>query len=80
MDILDPGYPKSQRIYCDSTAPISSIEETVTAKASSLTYDPATDQYNYVWKTEKAWANTCRQFILKLNDGSYHLANFKFDK
>ena len=26
--------------------------------------DAATDQYNYVWKTDKAWAGTCRQLDL----------------
>jgi hypothetical protein len=24
------------------------------------------DQYNYVWKTEKAWVNTCRQLVCEV--------------
>jgi hypothetical protein len=36
------------------------------------------DQYTYVWKTDRAWANTCRQLMLKLSDGSVHTANFRF--
>ncbi|MGH2676164.1 MAG: PxKF domain-containing protein [Actinomycetota bacterium] len=77
LDIFETGYPRSQQIACDSTAPVDGIEETVTAGGSSLSYDPASDQYTYVWKTDKAWAGTCRQLVLKLDDGSVHRANFK---
>jgi hypothetical protein len=34
--------------------------------------------YVYLWKTDTAWKNTCRQFTLTLNDGTTHQANFKF--
>jgi len=40
--------------------------------------DAASGRYNYVWKTDKPWANTCRQLILNFNDGSVQRANFKF--
>jgi len=79
LDIFATGYPKSGIISCSSTAPIDAIETTVTAGGSSLTYDPVTDRYNYVWKTEKSWTN-CRQLTVKLIDGSLHYANFKFTK
>ncbi|MGH9839717.1 MAG: PxKF domain-containing protein [Blastocatellia bacterium] len=49
-----------------------------TVGASSLTYDPTTDQYTYIWKTNAAWKNTCRQLIVKLNDDTTHSANFQF--
>jgi hypothetical protein len=52
----------------------------VTAGNSSLTYDPGSDQYTYVWKTDSSWANSCRALIVKLKDGSVHRANFKFTK
>ena len=54
------------------------VEETVTAGASSLQYDPASAQYIYVWKTDKSWANTCREFDLRLKDGSGRKASFHF--
>lgn len=78
LDIFAEGYPKSQQIDCDSTTQVDSIEQTATAGESSLSYDTTTDQYTYVWKTSKAWAGTCRQFTMKLDDGSTHSANFKF--
>jgi hypothetical protein len=78
LNIFAAGYPRSQIIQCDSTAVVDGIEETVTAGSSSLSYNPSTDTYTYVWKTDKAWANTCRQLVVKLNDGTCHQANFKF--
>jgi hypothetical protein len=52
----------------------------VTAPNSSLSYDASTDQYTYVWKTEKAWAGTCHQLVVSLTDGTFHRADFKFTK
>ena len=77
LNIFEAGYPKSQTIPCASTAPVDGIEETVTAGSSNLSYDASTDTYTYVWKTQKAWAGTCRQLVVKLNDGTEHVAYFK---
>jgi Tol biopolymer transport system component len=78
LGIFAADYPKSQRIDCDSTAPIDILEQTATAGDSGLSYDAATGQYTYVWKTEKGWDGTCRQFVLKLDDLTVHRANFEF--
>ena len=78
LDIFAAGYPKVQQIACASSAPGDAIEETVTSGGSSLQYDPASDTYTYVWKTQKSWAGTCRQLIVKLDDGTEYVANFKF--
>jgi N-acetylneuraminic acid mutarotase len=66
LNIFDTGYPKSQAVSCQSLTgnPTDPIEST-TSTPAGLKYDPATDQYSYVWKTDKAWAGTCRQLILK---------------
>jgi dipeptidyl aminopeptidase/acylaminoacyl peptidase len=78
LDIFDPGYPASQRITCDGSATQDPIEETATPGDSGLSYDASTDQYTYVWKTNRAWANTCRQLIVQLNDHTTHVAYFTF--
>jgi predicted extracellular nuclease len=78
LNIFAAGYPKSEAIACNSTDPENGIDETFTAGSNSLTYDPLTDTYSYVWKTNKSWANTCRQLIVKLDDGTLHRANFQF--
>jgi uncharacterized protein len=78
LGVMAPGYPRSQQITCDNGAPADAVETTVPALFSVLLYDPRTDTYVYVWKTERSWANTCRQLIVKLDDGSVHRANFQF--
>ncbi|HEX5705403.1 MAG TPA: PxKF domain-containing protein [Pyrinomonadaceae bacterium] len=76
LSIFASGYPLSQQIACDTSAPLSDVEGTVTSGGSTLTYSP--DQYHYSWKTESSWAGTCRVLVVKLNDGSTHTALFKF--
>jgi uncharacterized repeat protein (TIGR01451 family) len=78
LNIFAAGYPASGPITCNSSDPAVDLTETVTAGNSSLSYDAGGEQYNYVWKTESSWAGTCRQLIVKLNDGTEHRANFKF--
>ena len=80
LNIFAAGYPVEQQIACDSGAPQDAIEETLIVGASNLSYDAASDTYTYVWKTNKVWANTCRQLNIRLNDGTDHTANFKFIK
>jgi hypothetical protein len=78
LGIFAAGSPSSGPIACNSNDPATLLEETVTAGGSSLSYDPMTDMYIYVWKTEASWAGTCRQLVVELNDGSTYRANFKF--
>ena len=73
-----PAIRWTQRIACGSASPTDVIEETVAAGGSTLSYDATTDQYTYVWKTDKAWKTTCRQLIVKFIDGTTRTANFQF--
>jgi HYR domain len=78
LNIFAAGYPASVPIACPSGTPSTPIEETELAGSSGLSYNAATDQYQFVWRTEKAWSGTCRQLIVKLIDGSTYTANFQF--
>ena len=78
LAILAAGYPQSQQIDCTTLAPSGSPAPTTAAGFSGLRYDATSGQYIYAWKTDKAWADTCRAFILKLADGTTHQAYFKF--
>ena len=73
-------YTRSATMPCDSTASVDAVEETVTAGSSSLSYDQATQQYTYTWKTDKGWAGSCRQLVVKLKDGTEHRAFFQLTK
>jgi probable HAF family extracellular repeat protein len=75
--VLEPGFPKSVPVTCDTLTPIGALTETRTPGSNGLVYDPDTGQYEYVWKTDGTW-DGCRQFVLKLTDGSTHTASFQF--
>jgi len=80
LDIFASGLPSSGSFTCANGAPTDAIEEVVAASNSGLAYDAASDQYTYVWKTDKAWVNTCRQLTVRLADGTDHKALFQFFK
>ena len=79
LNIFAATYPKSTSVSCSAASSLGTIEETVTAGQSSLTYDAVTDRYNYVWKTDKAWSG-CRKLTVKLTDGTERVAYFSFTK
>jgi len=77
LDVFDTDYPKSSEISCDGPVEAIGENETVTVGENGLSYNDTTDQYKYLWKTDKQWTN-CRQLVMKFNDGTYHRANFLF--
>lgn len=77
LNILAAGYPTSVQVTCDNNVPTDNIEE-LTVSKSGLSYNADTDQYIYVWKTTKKWSGTCRQFKLRLTDGTEYVALFRF--
>ncbi|WP_454699944.1 PxKF domain-containing protein [Arthrobacter humicola] len=78
LNILQAGSPTSVPVTCDTGAPVAEVETTTTAGSSSLSYDAASGTYSYIWKTDKAWADSCRMFQLVLTDGTKHTAAFKY--
>jgi alpha-tubulin suppressor-like RCC1 family protein len=80
LDVFDGGYPTSVRLGCASSSPEDQVSGTVTAGKSSLSWDAATDLYTYIWKTDKAWAVTCRTLTLRFIDGTEASASFKFTR
>jgi hypothetical protein len=81
LGIVETGFPQRHAVACpNASAALDPVEETATATRSSLRYDVDADQYVYVWKTDKSWANSCARFDLKLIDGTTHSALFKFSR
>jgi uncharacterized repeat protein (TIGR01451 family) len=76
LNIFAPNNPYSVSLNCNTNDPSVDVTETLNTGGSSLSFSG--DQYNYVWKTQNSWAGTCRQFVMTLNDGTVHTANFKF--
>ena len=71
-DVLASGYPQSAPVSCSNPATLTSGEPTVSDEGSHVN-----DDYTYVWETMPSWRG-CRELIVKLTDGSYHLAVFDF--
>jgi hypothetical protein len=78
LAIFAAGFPQSQRIECRTQSSIDPVEQTTTAGSSSLSYDPVTGIYTYVWKTDKLWVGTCRLFSVKFIDGQTRTLLFNF--
>jgi len=76
LNIFAAGNPYTVSLNCNSSDPGVDVVETVNAGGSSLSFGGG--QYIYTWKTENTWAGTCRQLVVTLNDGTVHVANFKF--
>jgi hypothetical protein len=77
LGIFAAGYPASAAVGCQDGNPTGPWAPTMTPGGSSLAYDPMDDRYQYVWKTDKAWAQTCRQFMIRFTDGT--AASFRVD-
>jgi Fibronectin type III domain/Cellulase (glycosyl hydrolase family 5)/WD40-like Beta Propeller Repeat len=76
LAIFATGYPKVQPISCATRASTGSL----TSASGTLAYDRKRDIYTFSWKTTKSWAGTCRQLIVRLNDGTSHPADFRITK
>jgi predicted extracellular nuclease len=77
LAVIAAGYPRSGAYTCGGTPLLDATEPTT---GDGLTFSVNTGQYSYPWKTSKSWANTCRTFILKLGDGTYHYVDVLFIK
>ena len=78
LDVFASGYPASQSVDCTTLASAGALAQT--SANGGLQYSAAVDQYSYVWKTDNAWSNTCRQLVVKFKDGSQYVANVQFKK
>jgi hypothetical protein len=85
-DVLADGFPRSGEVECGSgdDADVGVVEPTLTPRwwhrwwDGDLRYRRRHKIYSYLWKTDRDWAGSCRQLIVKLSDGSVHRANVEF--
>lgn len=79
MQIFADGYPRVIKVACDASEALDTVEETVAVSSNTLVFE-GDGNYNYKWRTDKTWVNTCRHLVLRLNDGSEKVAEFRFVK
>ncbi len=72
------GYPRS--IRCGGGDAEQITRARAAQKAPVFRYERRSDEYVMLWKTAHRWMGTCREFVLRLEDGSVHSARFQFMK
>jgi hypothetical protein len=80
LAIFASDNPASRPMSCVTGQSLDPVEEVDAPGQSGLSYSAGADEYHYVWKTEKAWAGTCRRLSVTLVDGTVHTATFQFKK
>lgn len=76
---LNIGSFSSTPVPCPSWTPHSVPEAKSKGWNAGLSFSSKSGHYTYGWQTSNAWAGTCREFELQLNDGSGpHHAVFQF--
>jgi hypothetical protein len=68
LDVLGDGSPSSVRVACDD--PGEAVGGDAAESADGLRFDEASGTYTFAWQTHRAWARTCRAFVVTLRDGS----------
>ncbi len=63
-------------IPCPTGGAVDVLEVSIPVLSSSLKYDGT--QFHYNWKTDKAWANTCRRLTFRMADGKPWSVDFQF--
>ena len=69
------GYPRSTRCGGGDSEPVVARGS---RKRPAFRYDRRDDEYQLLWRTDRRWAGTCREFTVKLDDGTVHTAQFQF--
>jgi hypothetical protein len=79
LDVIEDGWPQVAIVGCDFTAEPDAGEPARHPHwFRELVYRKSKKRYAMVWQTERRWAGSCRQFMLKLKDGTVRRADFKF--
>ena len=76
LGIFASGWPKMGTMDCTTSGtPFGTL---TAAQNTGFRFDTANGHYTYDWKTEKGWSGTCRQFVIRLVDGSERILRFRF--
>jgi extracellular elastinolytic metalloproteinase len=84
--VLAENSPFSRQVDCVTRMVPSEEPPNITPRARPVTAGPGKarlkkldhGRYEYEWRTDAAWAGTCREFVLTRGDGVQHRAFFEF--
>jgi len=80
LGVFESGYPQVRATACEAGAVVHQVEEALNAKSSTFTFDPATQRYTYLWKTERSWVGNCRDLVFRFSDGQERLVRFQIGR
>ena len=69
LDVLAAGSPSSVQTDCEHPGAPTGGDPAASKLDSGLIFHSWTGHYVFLWQTPKAWAGTCRTFVLGLRDG-----------
>ncbi|WP_230688699.1 M36 family metallopeptidase [Micromonospora sp. WMMC415] len=86
LDVLASNSPYSRLVDCDTLQTVNPDGGITPRPAPVAAQTPggsglsatANGRYLYPWKTDPAWAGTCREFVLTLDTGFQYRAYFRF--
>jgi pre-peptidase len=75
------GYPKVAPVSCSGGGEAAGSEKASGSWMKRSVHGSKRGGWTYMflWKTEKNWAGGCRQFVLKLDDGTVHRVDVQFE-
>jgi hypothetical protein len=77
--VVAAGYPQVAEVECDSGAePAEGERARLVRSRKGIRWGRWSKTYALLWKTQRSWAGTCRQFLLGLRDGTVHRADYRF--
>ena len=80
LNVIASGYPKSIAYTCGTPVASRPLDGGTATSSGGFTFNAATGTYTYNWKTDKSWKNSCRRFVLKLTDNTFHYVDIHFVK
>lgn len=81
LDVIDEGWPQVAQFECGSgDEPAEGEPARHPRWFRELVYRERQGRYVFLWRTEREWAGSCRQFMLKLTDGTVKRADFQFGR
>jgi hypothetical protein len=79
LGVIEDGWPQVAVVGCDfSEEPEAGEPARHPRWFRELVYRRRKQRYVFLWKTDRRWVGSCRQFMLKLKDGTVRRADFKF--
>ncbi len=79
LDVVEEGWPRVAQIECGSGEEPADGEPARHPRwFKELAFRTRKERYLFMWRTQRDWAGTCRQFMLKLDDGTVRRADFEF--